>query len=122
MIRAWPLARAAAIVAALGVVSALFLGCKKDKSVGEEVQEASKLCFVGASTMFELRAAMGDYPREEADRRTAQSDQELRASCRAESSRDDCCAAVKRLKERLAGQKVANCDDFFQRVAALGCS
>jgi len=95
--------------------------CREDR-VGSDLAQQASGCAQASEIQFDLRAVAGDYSKDEGKRRGAETTADFAKSCAAESSTKDCCAAALRLKDRLAGQKVANCNDLFQRLASVGCT
>ncbi|GAC1354614.1 MAG: hypothetical protein NVS3B10_16320 [Polyangiales bacterium] len=114
--------RSTGALAAMALVAgASGASCHGDR-VSPEVGPLADVCALSAGVYMELRAAAGDYDREEGRRRAKDAEDDLKRSCAPPATKVDCCAASKRLKRALAGGHVANCVDFFTRVAQDGCA
>ena len=97
-------------------------GCKpKAPSVGDDLHGAADECEQAADIYFTLRAAAGDYDRNEADLRSKQSHDDLSAACAVGSTREACCAAAVRLRTRVLPGHLANCEDFYKMLRDAGC-
>ena len=112
--------RISAIVA-LSAIAAVIPGCHRDR-VSNGIPALSDECALAADILFSLRFGAGDYDRKEADKRTQETYDDLKKSCAATSKKTECCDAAKRLKTRLAGHPLANCNSFFTRVGDDGCA
>ena len=111
------------LLAALAVLlPAGAFGCKsRPPSVGDGLHAAADECGQAAEIYFTLRAAAGDYDRNEADRRSKLSLDDLTAACAPNSSKQACCAAGVRLRTRVSPGHVANCEDFYKMLREGGC-
>lgn len=109
---------------ALGVLLlAGVAGCKsKGASVGDDMHAASDECYQAADIYFTLRAAAGDFDRNEADRRSKEAHDDLTAACAPSSTVQACCAAGVRLRTKVSPGHLANCEDFYKMLRDTGCT
>lgn len=98
-------------------VVALAASCKGGDTIGQAIADEANGCEQAAEIAIDLRSLAGDFSREEAAARKQATADDFKKSCTADSKSADCCAAVRRLKERLAQKKVANCEALMQRCA-----
>jgi hypothetical protein len=97
-------------------------GCKsKAPTVGDDLHAASDECYQAADIYFTLRAAAGDYDRNEADKRSKEAKDDLGAACAPSSTAQACCAAGVRLRTRISPGHLANCEDFYKMLRDGGC-
>lgn len=89
--------------------------------MGRDLAAQATGCAEAATIQFDLRALAGDYSKDEGRKRGEATEADFQSSCASDAKTSDCCAAALRLKDRLAGTKVANCADLFQRLASTGC-
>jgi hypothetical protein len=112
--------RALAIRGALLVVCVA--GCKpRPPAVTDEMRAAASECGQAADIYFTLRAAAGDYDRNEADRRSKEALDDLGAGCALGSTKQACCASGVRLRTRISPGHLANCEDFYKLLREGGC-
>ena len=98
------------------------VGCKpKAPSVGDDLHAKSDECYQAADIYFTLRAAAGDFDRNEADRRSKEAHDDLAAACAKDSTPQACCAAGLRLRTRVLPGHLANCEDFYKMLRDAGC-
>jgi len=105
----------------LVVVVAFAAGCKND-NVSGGIARRGVDCSTGATAFIALRKSAGEYGKEELDKRTKATEEDVKW-CVAGAPRATCCVAAKRIHDRVGGRgKVAICDDFFTALSDDGCT
>ena len=90
--RARPLPR----VLLFGAVLVACTSCRGER-VSSGADALASECGLAAGIYFELRAAAGDYDRDEGRRRAKVTEDDLKRSCGPAANKVDCCAASQRL-------------------------